>query len=88
MEEKTKKSIDELLLLLSDEQKKNSILELNNDTDQNIIDFLIKTGGLTVSSPVDDPNTQTPKSVRHLWYKNTNNTWVINLSAINFSMKQ
>lgn len=79
--------INELLELLTVEDRKKVIVEINENENKIVFDFLEKQGLLNISYTVEYEKifpTVTEKSASiDLWYKNINKTWIINLFQIN-----
>ena len=87
MNEEKRNKINKLLDLLSVEEKAQLIIEIAEDKNNIIYDFLEKQGFLNVSYSVEYEKklaiiTETNASI-DLWYKDINKTWIINMFQIN-----
>ncbi len=80
-------NIKELLELLTIEDRKKVILEINENDNKTVFDFLEKQGFLNISYDVkyekNFPTITENSASINLWYKNINKTWIINLFQIN-----
>lgn len=87
MDEINRKKISNLLDLLTVEEKKLLVIEITEDKNKTVFDFLEKQGFLNISYSIEyelNLPIMTEKSANiNLWYKNTNKTWTINMFQIN-----
>ncbi|HHU34602.1 MAG TPA: hypothetical protein GXZ49_05165 [Bacteroidetes bacterium] len=88
MKENLKSQIKELLSLLTSEQLKKDILELENiPENQNVIKFLDKIGVVEIKYEIKSNfrpgRIQEKGGCTNLWYKKPDGTWMIKLWEIN-----
>jgi hypothetical protein len=86
MENKTKELINELLSLLSKEQKNESLIEITESENKTIFDFLEKKGFLNIHFTVENkfyqPIPTEKEASIDLWYRDINKNWKINIFQI------
>lgn len=87
MENKTREIINELLSLLNEEQKKEDIIEIRENENKKIFDFLEKNGFLNIHYTIENQPYQPIPTEKEasidLWYKDINKTWKVNVFQIN-----
>nr|WP_299035679.1 hypothetical protein [uncultured Tenacibaculum sp.] len=85
MKKETKNKIEKLLSILSEEEKRKDILEIT-EKNKVVYDFLEKNGMLDISYTVSKTNLRFPPEREgniHLWNKNLNGSWEVNIHQIN-----
>lgn len=88
MTNNTKKKIIKITSLLSDEQRKQEIIEIeNNDSNRHIIKYLESIGKGDVFYKVSNDSQTTymteDSGLYNLWYRKSDGNWIINLWKIN-----
>ena len=85
------KKINNLFDLLTEENKKQAIIEINETENKIIYDFLEMEGFLNISYKVEYNKIPIIMSENSgsldLWHKNLNKTWTINMFQINRMLK-
>lgn len=84
MNKKIKKFIDELLKILTEEQKSKDLVEISKK-DKNVIEFLQKNGTLNIDYCIKYEKQRLPSEREgnsNLWYKKINQIWIINMFNI------
>jgi len=84
MNEKSQKLIDNLLLILTEEQKSKDLVEISEE-DKIVTEFLEKSGTLSIGYYIEHENQRLPSEREgnlNLWYKDLNQKWIINMFDI------
>jgi ribosomal protein S8 len=87
MTEEKRIKINKLLDLLTVKDREKAIIEINENDNKIVFDFLEKEGFLNISYDVEYqkilPTINEKSASLDLWYRNINKTWIINLFQIN-----
>ena len=92
MNEQIKENIKNLISLLTEEQKQKEIIELNETTDIEVVEFLSKIGAISYNYKIEhvsnEPSISEQSGNVNLWYKDINGAWLIKMDHLNRLIKK